>query len=90
MIGSGVNNELDDLRKIAGSGKNYLVQLQQKEAEATGILAKNTEGKMAMTEVVIKPHVVLQDNKMIDPIVLDDLFKKAHENCFISCSIKTR
>ena len=37
MINSGVSNELDELRHIAHSGKNYLTQLQQKEAEATGI-----------------------------------------------------
>ena len=37
MINSNVNNELDDLRKIAHSGKSYLALLQQKEAEATGI-----------------------------------------------------
>src|SRR5205823_2684805 len=37
MINSGVNEELDELRNIAHSGKNYLIQLQQKEAESTGI-----------------------------------------------------
>ena len=37
MINNGVNEELDELRQIAYSGKNYLAQLQQKEAEATGI-----------------------------------------------------
>jgi DNA mismatch repair protein MutS len=37
MINSGVNEELDDLRKIAYSGKEYLARLQQKEAEQTGI-----------------------------------------------------
>ncbi|MBS1574560.1 MAG: DNA mismatch repair protein MutS, partial [Bacteroidetes bacterium] len=37
MMNSGVSNELDELRKISSSGKNYLVQLQQKEAELTGI-----------------------------------------------------
>jgi DNA mismatch repair protein MutS len=37
MINSGVNAELDELRHIAHSGRNYLVQLQQKEAAATGI-----------------------------------------------------
>lgn len=37
MINKGVNNELDELYHIAHSGKNYLAQLQQKEAEATGI-----------------------------------------------------
>src|SRR4030095_2112152 len=37
MINSGVSAELDELRTIAHSGKNYLAQLQQKEAETTGI-----------------------------------------------------
>ena len=29
--------ELDELRKIASGGKEYLVRMQQKEAERTGI-----------------------------------------------------
>ncbi|MDP4261515.1 MAG: DNA mismatch repair protein MutS [Bacteroidota bacterium] len=37
MINSRVNDELDQLRKISHSGKEYLTQLQQKEAETTGI-----------------------------------------------------
>jgi len=37
MINNGVSHELDELRSIAHSGKNYLTQLQQKEAETTGI-----------------------------------------------------
>ncbi|HZJ60890.1 MAG TPA: DNA mismatch repair protein MutS [Chitinophagaceae bacterium] len=37
MINSGVSAELDELRAIAHTGKNYLAQLQQKEAETTGI-----------------------------------------------------
>ena len=37
IIASGVNPDLDDLRKIAGSGKDYLVQIQQRETERTGI-----------------------------------------------------
>lgn len=37
VIRSGVSPELDDLRAIASGGKNYLTQLQQKEAERTGI-----------------------------------------------------
>ena len=37
MIANGINAELDDLRKIASGGKEYLIELQQKEANATGI-----------------------------------------------------
>ncbi|HRI24994.1 MAG TPA: DNA mismatch repair protein MutS [Ferruginibacter sp.] len=37
VIAKGVNEELDALRLIASGGKDYLLQLQQKEALATGI-----------------------------------------------------
>jgi DNA mismatch repair protein MutS len=37
VIKSGVNPELDELRAIAYSGKDYLIELQQREAERTGI-----------------------------------------------------
>ncbi len=37
VIANGVNAELDELRQIAYSGKDYLLQIQQREAEATGI-----------------------------------------------------
>lgn len=37
VIASGVNEELDELRTISSSGKDYLLKLQQRESEATGI-----------------------------------------------------
>ena len=37
VIADGVSQELDDLRHIAFSGKDYLVQIQQRESEETGI-----------------------------------------------------
>ncbi len=37
VIASGVNAELDELRHISTSGKDYLLQLQQRESESTGI-----------------------------------------------------
>ena len=37
LIKDGIDEELDKLRKIAFSGKDYLVQIQQRESEATGI-----------------------------------------------------
>jgi DNA mismatch repair protein MutS len=37
VIRDGVNGELDELRHIAYSGKDYLLQIQQREAERTGI-----------------------------------------------------
>ena len=37
VIADGVNAELDELRQIAFSGKDYLLKVQQRESELTGI-----------------------------------------------------
>ena len=37
VIASGVNEELDELRKIARHGKDYLLEVQHREIERTGI-----------------------------------------------------
>jgi DNA mismatch repair protein MutS len=37
LIASGIHTELDELRAISTGGKNYLIELQQKEAQNTGI-----------------------------------------------------
>ena len=37
VIASGVSEELDELRRIAFQGKDYLLEMQQREAERTGI-----------------------------------------------------
>ena len=37
IIATGVNQELDELRKIARHGKDYLLEVQQREVERTGI-----------------------------------------------------
>lgn len=67
--------------------KNLVVNSYQ--AEAVGTLGKNSEGKMSMTEVVLKPAITFENNQQPDAALLAELFHKAHENCFISCSVKT-
>ena len=37
VIGTGVDPELDDLRSLSAGGKDYLLEMQQREAERTGI-----------------------------------------------------
>ena len=37
VIANGVNEELDELRRISTSGKDYLLQMQQQESERTNI-----------------------------------------------------
>lgn len=65
------------------------VMIEEYTANTIGTLAKNEEGKMAMTNVVIKPQIRFLNDQQPTSQVLDELFKKAHENCFISSSVKT-
>ena len=37
VIANGIHETLDELRNISSGGKNYLIELQQKEAQQTGI-----------------------------------------------------
>ncbi|MBV9576495.1 MAG: OsmC family protein [Gammaproteobacteria bacterium] len=67
--------------------KGFIVN--EYHAKAEGTLGKNSEAKMAMTEVIITPKVSFSE-KIPDPDALKELFDKAHENCFISSSVKTK
>jgi organic hydroperoxide reductase OsmC/OhrA len=63
--------------------------IDEYSAEAIGTLGKNAEGKMAVTEVVLKPKIKFASGDA-DPAVVAELFKKAHDTCFISSSVKTK
>jgi organic hydroperoxide reductase OsmC/OhrA len=65
------------------------IVIDEYTAEVVGKLGKNSEGKMAMTEVTIKPKIKFGDNSNPDSATLNELYKKAHDNCFISSSVKT-
>lgn len=56
--------------------------------EATGILAKNSAGKMALTEVTLRPKVTFSGNQP-DAATLEQMHHKAHDNCFIANSVTT-
>lgn len=64
--------------------------LNEYKAEAIATLAKNTEGKMAITEVLLKLKLDFDENKRPDEATLNELLHKAHDQCFISNSIKTQ
>lgn len=64
--------------------------IDEYNAEAVGILAKNQEGKMAVTEVTIKPKISFYENRSPDPNMLAEVFQKAHDHCFISSSVKSK
>ena len=70
VIKEGVNQELDDLRKIAFSGKDYLLQMQQRESERTGI----TSLKIAFNNVI--PAIKSGERKA------SACFKASNAHCF--------
>lgn len=57
--------------------------------EATGTLAKNAEGKLAMVEVVLRPKVAFSGAHVPSADDLRELHHRAHDECFISNSVKT-
>lgn len=66
------------------------IVVNQYTDEVVGKLGKNADGKLAMIEVQLNPKVSYQDDKKPDAKVLEELFKKAEANCFISNSVKTK
>ena len=56
--------------------------------EAEGLLAKNADGRAAMTKVTLKPYNVFKGNQP-SPREVDDLHHRAHDECYIANSVKT-
>ena len=56
---------------------------------ATGVMAKNAEGKMAMTIVTLRPDVTFSGESQPTREEQDRLHHAAHEACFIASSVKT-
>ena len=56
---------------------------------ASGIMARNAEGKTAMTVVTLKPMVIFSGDLQPSVEQIHALHHKAHEACFIANSVKT-
>jgi organic hydroperoxide reductase OsmC/OhrA len=54
--------------------------------EAEGVLAKGTDGRMAMTRVTLRPKVEWGEDAP-DEAALAELHHKAHDACFIANSV---
>jgi organic hydroperoxide reductase OsmC/OhrA len=59
------------------------------EDDAEGTLAKNAEGKLAITHVILRPRIVFAEGTVLDADALERLHHQAHEHCFIANSVKT-
>ncbi len=56
---------------------------------ASGVMAKNAAGKIAMTVVTLRPDVTFSGDRLPARAELDQLHHEAHESCFIASSVKT-
>jgi organic hydroperoxide reductase OsmC/OhrA len=57
--------------------------------EASGEMKKNDAGKLAMTEVVLRPEVKFSGSRLPDASQIHAMHHQAHEECFIANSVKT-
>ena len=57
--------------------------------QAIGIMAKNEEGKLAMTQVTLRPEVCFSGEKHPSHDEINQMHHQAHEECFIANSVKT-
>ena len=68
------------------AGEGFVVDSYRDHA--VGVLAKNPEGRLAMTEVTLAPVVVFA-GRTPPAEILEGLHARAHEACFIANSVRT-
>jgi organic hydroperoxide reductase OsmC/OhrA len=57
--------------------------------EAVGTMAANNRGKLCMTAVNLRPHVVLTSAKLPDANVVREMHEEAHRECYLANSVTT-
>lgn len=71
---------------LAIAARDRLV-VERYEDRAEGTLAKNAEGRLAITTCVLRPRVRFGGE--VDRATLDKMHAHAHHACFIAASVKT-
>ena len=56
---------------------------------AVGVMRRNTEAKMAMSVVTLRPEVLFSGEHRPTHEQIDQMHHEAHEECFIANSVKT-
>ncbi len=69
------------------SKKGY--QVERYVDEASGVLAKNENGKLAVTRVTLRPVVTFGGERQPDAAALDKMHERSHKECFIANSVLT-
>ncbi len=57
--------------------------------EAVGVLAKDAEGRLAITKVTLRPEIRFSGESQPTAEMLSQLHDQAHHACFIASSVKT-
>ncbi len=70
------------------SNKGFVVDAY--EDQAVGLLEKDADGKLAITRVELHPKISFSGDKTPTQADLDWLHDKAHRECFIANSVKTK
>jgi organic hydroperoxide reductase OsmC/OhrA len=73
---------------LAVAAKKKFV-LDEYTDEAVGHMEKNTDGKLAITSVTLKPRLKFSGEKQPNDQELDEMHHAAHDQCFIANSVKT-
>lgn len=55
---------------------------------AEGVMARDASGRMAMTQVTLRPRVTCSGDRLPSPEEFERLHHQAHEECFIANSIR--
>ena len=56
---------------------------------AVGVLGRNADGRMALTEITLRPRVVFGDHTAVEQADFEALHQKAHKHCFIGNSLNS-
>ncbi len=56
---------------------------------AVGVLGRNADGRMALTEITLRPRVVFGDHTAVEQADFEALHQKAHKYCFIGNSLNS-
>lgn len=68
--------------------KNYLID--RYTDNAIGTLGKNTQGRIAVTKVILRPNTQFIGERIPSREQLEKMHHLAHEHCFIANSVNTK
>jgi len=68
--------------------KGFIVEIYEDKAE--GVMEKNEDGKLAFTDVTLRPHVTYKKGSSPDEKTDRKMHHQAHEQCFIANSVKAK